>query len=64
MCFDLNGIAKGYGADQLAEAARQHCIDAGLFAIDGELRALGTRPDGRGWASQSKRQIWMCVPCT
>ncbi|MGO7616477.1 FAD:protein FMN transferase, partial [Rhizobium ruizarguesonis] len=43
-------VAKGYGADQLADAARQHGIDAGLFAIDGELRALGTRSDGRGWA--------------
>ncbi|QSZ22988.1 MULTISPECIES: FAD:protein FMN transferase [unclassified Rhizobium] len=49
MCFDLNGIAKGYGADQLAKAAREHGIEAGLFAIDGELKALGTQPDGRGW---------------
>ncbi|MBP2562422.1 thiamine biosynthesis lipoprotein [Neorhizobium galegae] len=49
MRFDLNGIAKGYGVDQLAEAAREHGIEAGLFAIDGELRALGIQPDGRGW---------------
>ncbi|CAN7341521.1 FAD:protein FMN transferase [Rhizobium sp. LjRoot258] len=49
MCFDLNGIAKGYGVDQLTGSARQHGIEAGLFAIDGELRALGTQPDGRGW---------------
>ncbi|MBB4215466.1 MULTISPECIES: FAD:protein FMN transferase [Rhizobium] len=50
MCFDLNGIAKGYGADQLSKAARQHGIEAGLFAIDGEVRALGTQPNGRGWS--------------
>ncbi|KWV57155.1 thiamine biosynthesis protein ApbE [Rhizobium altiplani] len=49
MCFDLNGIAKGFGVDQLTGAARQLGIEAGLFAIDGELRALGTQPDGRGW---------------
>jgi FAD:protein FMN transferase len=50
MHFDLNGIAKGYGVDRLMEAARSHGIEAGLFAIDGELRALGRQPDGRGWA--------------
>ncbi|MBX9459373.1 MAG: FAD:protein FMN transferase [Rhizobium sp.] len=50
MRFDLNGIAKGYGVDRLMEVARSHGIDAGLFATDGELRALGCQPDGRGWA--------------
>lgn len=50
MRFDLNGIAKGFGVDRLAETALQHGVAAGLFAIDGELRALGTQPDGRGWA--------------
>lgn len=50
MRFDLNGIAKGYGVDRLMEVARGHGIDAGLFAIDGELRALGCQPNGRGWA--------------
>lgn len=49
MRFDLNGIAKGYGVDRLTEAARENGIEAGLFAIDGELRALGAQPDGRGW---------------
>ncbi len=47
--FDLNGIAKGYGVDRLADVAKSHGIEAGLFAIDGELRALGAQPDGRGW---------------
>lgn len=50
MRFDLNGIAKGYGVDRLMEVARGQGIDAGLFAIDGELRALGRQPDSRGWA--------------
>lgn len=48
--IDLNGIAKGYGVDRLAQTASQHGIEAGLFAIDGELRALGRQPNGRGWA--------------
>ncbi|MCO6187052.1 FAD:protein FMN transferase [Rhizobium sp. L1K21] len=49
MRFDLNGIAKGYGVDQLAETASRFGLEAGLFAIDGELRAIGSQPDGNGW---------------
>lgn len=47
--LDLNGIAKGYGVDQLAAIARDHGIGNCLCAVDGELRAAGTRPDGSGW---------------
>lgn len=49
MHLDLNGIAKGYGVDQLAEVARLHGIESGLFSIDGELFARGHRPDGTAW---------------
>ena len=48
--LDLNGIAKGHGVDRLAEVLRNHGIQAGLVGIDGEMRALGLRPDGRPWA--------------
>ncbi|WP_323020068.1 FAD:protein FMN transferase [Pararhodobacter sp.] len=46
---DLNGIAKGYGTDRLAEVLREHGIEAALVGIDGEMRALGLRPDGEAW---------------
>jgi thiamine biosynthesis lipoprotein len=49
MRLDLNGIAKGYGVDCMVVVAKEHGIEAGLFAINGELYALGTKPDGRGW---------------
>lgn len=49
MAFDLNGIAKGYGVDRLTEVARTFAIDGVLLAIDGELRAIGTQPDGSPW---------------
>lgn len=49
MTFDLNGIAKGYGVDRLTEVARAFAIDGALLAIDGELRAIGTQPDGSAW---------------
>jgi thiamine biosynthesis lipoprotein len=48
--LDLNGIAKGYGVDRLADTLRDHGIHAGLVGIDGEMRALGLRPDGTPWA--------------
>ena len=47
--LDLNGIAKGYGVDRLAETLRSFGIVSGLVGIDGEIRALGLRPDGQPW---------------
>ncbi len=49
LALDLNGIAKGYGVDRLAETLATHGIDHALVGIDGEMRALGLRPDGQAW---------------
>ncbi|MBC7165055.1 MAG: FAD:protein FMN transferase [Roseovarius sp.] len=49
VALDLNGIAKGYGVDRLAETLRDHGIAAALVGIDGEMRATGLRPDGEAW---------------
>ena len=49
LALDLNGIAKGYGVDRLAATLIEHGFDAGLVGIDGEMRALGLRPDGTPW---------------
>ncbi|MDP3340426.1 FAD:protein FMN transferase [Frigidibacter sp.] len=49
LTLDLNGIAKGYGVDRLAETLVQHGLPAGLVGIDGEMRALGSRPGGEPW---------------
>ncbi|MCL4765516.1 MAG: FAD:protein FMN transferase [Hyphomicrobiaceae bacterium] len=48
--LDLNGIAKGYGVDRLAETLRGFGISSGLVGIDGEMRALGLRADGEPWS--------------
>jgi thiamine biosynthesis lipoprotein len=50
LALDLNGIAKGYGVDRLAEILRDHDIPDALVGIDGEMRALGLRPDGTPWS--------------
>jgi thiamine biosynthesis lipoprotein len=49
IALDLNGIAKGYGVDRLAETLRDHEVTDALVGIDGEMRALGLRPDGKAW---------------
>ena len=49
LSLDLNGIAKGYGVDRLAEVLRHHGIRDALVGIDGEMRAMGLRPDGSPW---------------
>lgn len=50
LTLDLNGIAKGYGVDRLAETLGAFGISRALVGIDGEMRATGARPDGRPWA--------------
>ncbi|AVW92100.1 FAD:protein FMN transferase [Celeribacter baekdonensis] len=50
IAFDLNGIAKGYGVDRLAETLRGFGIMNALVGIDGEMRTMGLRPDGAPWS--------------
>jgi FAD:protein FMN transferase len=47
--FNLNGIAKGHGVDRLAESLEAFAIHSALVGIDGEMRAVGLRPDGEPW---------------
>jgi thiamine biosynthesis lipoprotein len=49
LALDLSGIAKGYGVDRLAETAIELGLAHALCAIDGEVRAVGSRRDGRPW---------------
>lgn len=49
LSVDLNGIAKGFGVDRLAETLGGFHIASALVGIDGEMRALGLRPDGEPW---------------
>lgn len=49
IALDLNGIAKGYGVDCLAATLRTCGVDAALVGIDGEMRAMGVRPDEHPW---------------
>ncbi len=49
IALDLNGIAKGFGVDRLAETLARLGVRDALVGIDGEMRAMGLRPDGETW---------------
>ena len=47
--LNLNGIAKGFGVDELARCLDRFGIARYLVGIDGEMRARGSKPDGQPW---------------
>ncbi|MFG1377499.1 FAD:protein FMN transferase [Xanthobacter autotrophicus] len=47
--LDLSGIAKGFGVDELGREMTAAGLASWLVGIDGEMRAEGTKPDGRPW---------------
>lgn len=49
MSFDTGGIAKGYAADLAVSVLKREGIKAGLVAVAGDIKAFGTKPDGRPW---------------
>lgn len=49
LTLTLDGIAKGHAVDAMAGVARAMGVGQALLGLDGELVALGTRPDGRPW---------------
>ncbi|MBP2229493.1 thiamine biosynthesis lipoprotein [Azospirillum agricola] len=48
MAATLNGIAQGYVTDRVGELLRRQGMDRVMVDL-GEIRALGSRPDGRPW---------------
>lgn len=57
LTLDLSGIAKGFGVDELARTLREAGISSWLVGIDGEMRAEGTKPDGRPWAVAHEKPV-------
>jgi thiamine biosynthesis lipoprotein len=49
MAIDLSAVAKGYAVDRAAAVLLEAGVGDFLMEIGGELRASGTRPDGRAW---------------
>jgi thiamine biosynthesis lipoprotein len=49
MEIDFGGIGKEYAADRAATICREQGIEHGLINLGGDVRAIGTRPDGLPW---------------
>jgi thiamine biosynthesis lipoprotein len=47
--IDLCSTAKGYGVDQVARYLQERGIHSYLVEVSGELRGLGSKPDGQPW---------------
>ena len=47
--IDLGGIIKGYAVDKVVEVLHRNGITSGVVAVGGEIRSLGTKPDGKPW---------------
>ena len=49
MEIDLGGIGKEYAADRAATICVEHGIVHGLINLGGDVRAIGSQPDGTPW---------------
>ena len=47
--IDLGAVGKGYAGDEAAQILRERGITAALLGIEGNIQAIGTKPDGSDW---------------
>ena len=46
---DAGGIAKGYASAKIAEIFKQSGVDSAIISLGGNVRTVGTKPDGSLW---------------
>jgi thiamine biosynthesis lipoprotein len=49
MEITLGGITKGYAADEALKVISNKGINHAVIAVSGDIRTLGTKPDGQPW---------------
>ncbi len=47
--IDLGAVAKGFAADQIAEQLKQIGCNSAVISLGGNVRTIGTKPDGSPW---------------
>ncbi len=50
MSLDVGAIAKGYATEQAARHLEEQGITGYLLNVGGNVRCVGSHPDGRGWS--------------
>ena len=49
MSLDVGSVGKGYAVEMVAQAAEARGLTSALISVGGNLRAIGTKPDGSAW---------------
>ena len=49
MKLDVGAIAKGYATERVARYLEEQGVTGYILNVGGNIRALGTKPDGEGW---------------
>ena len=62
MQIDLGGFSKEYAVDRVASILLEHGVKSALINFGGDVRALGSKPDGSPWqiGIQDPRQLNQC----
>ena len=62
MQIDFGGFGKEYAVDRVASIFLENGVTSALINFGGDVRALGTKPDGRPWqiGIQDPRQLEQC----
>lgn len=47
--LDVGSVGKGYAVEMVARAAEERGLKSALISVGGNLRAIGTKPDGSQW---------------
>ena len=50
MSLDVGSVGKGYAVEMAARAAQARGLTSALISVGGNLRAIGTKPDGSQWS--------------
>lgn len=50
MTLDVGSIGKGYAVEMVAQAAEARGLESALISVGGNLRSIGTKPDGSYWS--------------
>ena len=50
MLLDVGSVGKGYAVEMVAQAAEARGLKSALISVGGNLRAIGTKPDGSQWS--------------
>lgn len=49
MSLDVGSVGKGYAVEMVCQAAEARGLTCALVSVGGNLRAIGTKPDGSQW---------------